>query len=586
MMPKGQWMAQSPPADPTSGLAELASARAASARAVAVAFGFSAVVNLLMLTAPLYMLQVYDRVLTSRSEETLVTLSLLAAFLFLLMGLLDHARSRIMARVGARLQLALDGRVLDAAFRRLTLAPQDTAALAAQRDLDALARFWASPVLLALFDAPWTPLFLAALFVFHPWLGWFAIAGGLVLIAVTWANQRMTDRPLQTATLTTLAADREVEAMKTEAEVIQALGMTPAAFTRWQKGRSRAALAGLTASDATGGWSVLSRTFRLFLQSAMLGLAAWLVLRGELSAGAMIAASVLMGRALQPVEQAVSQWSTVTRAAQAKARLADLLSRTPPQAPRTPLPRPAARVEVQGLTIIPPGATSPTLRGVSFTLAPGQAMGVIGPSGSGKSTLARALVGVWRPNAGRIRLGGATLDQYDPNALGQWIGYLPQRVALFDGTVAENIARLQPDADPARIMAAAHAAAAHDMILQLPDGYDTRLSPGGNRLSGGQIQRLGLARALYGNPVLLILDEPNAALDTDGAQALNAAVRAAKAAGAAVLLMAHRPAALQECDLLMVLKDGAVTALGPRDTVLRDAVKNAGDVARAIGATG
>jgi ATP-binding cassette subfamily C protein len=586
MMPKGQWMAQSPPADPTSGLAELASARAASARAVAVAFGFSAVVNLLMLTAPLYMLQVYDRVLTSRSEETLVTLSLLAAFLFLLMGLLDHARSRIMARVGARLQLALDGRVLDAAFRRLTLAPQDTAALAAQRDLDALARFWASPVLLALFDAPWTPLFLAALFVFHPWLGWFAIAGGLVLIAVTWANQRMTDRPLQTATLTTLAADREVEAMKTEAEVIQALGMAPAAFTRWQKGRSRAALAGLTASDATGGWSVLSRTFRLFLQSAMLGLAAWLVLRGELSAGAMIAASVLMGRALQPVEQAVGQWSTVTRAAQAKARLADLLSHTPPAAPRTPLPRPAARVEVQGLTIIPPGATAPTLRGVSFTLAPGQAIGVIGPSGSGKSTLARALVGVWRPNAGRIRLGGATLDQYDPNALGQWLGYLPQRVALFDGTVAENIARLQPDADPARIMAAAHAAAAHDMILQLPDGYDTRLSPGGNRLSGGQIQRLGLARALYGNPVLLILDEPNAALDTDGAQALNAAVRAAKAAGAAVLLMAHRPAALQECDLLLVLKDGAVTALGPRDTVLRDAVKNAGDVARAIGATG
>ncbi len=579
-------MAQPPLSDPSPGRAELASARAALSRAIAVAFGFSATVNLLMLTAPLYMLQVYDRVLTSRSEETLVTLSLLAAFLFLLMGLLDHARSRIMARVGARLQLTLDGRVLDAAFRRLTLAPQDTAALAAQRDLDALARFWASPVLLALFDAPWTPLFLAALFVFHPWLGWFAIAGGLVLIAVTWANQRMTDKPLQTATLATLSADREVDAMKTEAEVIQALGMSPAAFTRWQKGRTRAALAGLTASDATGGWSVLSRTFRLFLQSAMLGLAAWLVLREELSAGAMIAASVLMGRALQPVEQAVSQWSTVTRAAQAKARLADLLSRTPPAAPRTPLPRPAARVEVQGLTIIPPGATAPTLRGVSFTLAPGQAMGVIGPSGSGKSTLARALVGVWLPTAGRIRLGGATLDQYDPNALGQWIGYLPQRVALFDGTVAENIARLQPDADPARIMTAAQAAAAHDMILHLPDGYDTRLSPGGNRLSGGQIQRLGLARALYGDPVLLVLDEPNAALDTDGAQALNAAVRAAKATGAAVLLMAHRPAALQECDLLMVLKDGAVTALGPRDTVLRDAVKNAGDVARAIGAAG
>jgi len=579
-------MAQATPIDPAPGLAELATARAALTGAVAMAFVFSAFVNLLMLTAPLYMLQVYDRVLASRSTETLVALSLLASFLFLLMGVLDHARSRIMARVGARLQTALDARVLEAAFRRLTLAPQDTAALAAQHDLDALARFWASPVFLALLDAPWTPLFLAALFVFHPWLGWFAIAGGLVLIAVTWANKRMTDRPLGTATLAALAADREAEAMKAEAEVIQALGMSPAAFARWQKGRSRAMLAGLMAADTAGGWSVLSRTFRLFLQSAMLGLAAWLVLRGGLSAGAMVAASVLMGRALQPVEQAVSQWSTVTRAMQAKARLADLLARTPPAAPRTPLPRPDARVEVQGLTVIPPGATAPTLRAVSFTLAPGQAMGVIGPSGAGKSSLARALVGVWRPTAGRIRLGGATLDQYDPATLGKWIGYLPQRVALFDATVAEKIARLQPEADPERIMTAARAAAAHDMILQLPGGYDTRLSPGGSRLSGGQIQRLGLARALFGAPVLLILDEPNAALDTDGAQALNSAVRAAKAAGAAVVLMAHRPAALQECDLLMVLKDGAVTAFGPRDTVLRDAVKNAGDVARALGATG
>ncbi len=587
MTPKGTaQMSLATPTDSAPGRDELAAARSTLNWAMAVAFVFSAFVNLLMLTAPLYMLQVYDRVLTSRSEETLVTLSLLAAFLFVLMGLLDHARGRIMARVGTRLQMTLDARVLDAAFRRLTLAPQDTAALAAQRDLDALARFWASPVVLALFDAPWTPLFLAALFVFHPWLGWFAIVGGLVLIAVTWANQRVTERPLAIATLATLAADREVEAMKAEAEVIQALGMSTAAFARWQTTRTRGTLAGLTASDATGGWTVLSRTFRLFLQSAMLGLAAWLVLRGELSAGAMIAASVLMGRALQPVEQAVSQWSTVTRAAQAKTRLADLLARTPPAGRRTALPRPCARVEVQGLSVIPPGASAPILRGVSFALAPGQAMGIVGPSGSGKSTLARALAGVLRPTAGRIRLGGATLDQYDPDTLGQWIGYLPQRVALFDGTVADNIARLQPRADPARILAAAHAAAAHDMILQLPDGYDTRLVPGGNRLSGGQIQRLALARALYNDPVLLILDEPNAALDTDGAQALNAAVRAAKAAGAAVLLMAHRPAALQECDLLLVLKDGAVTALGPRDLVLRDAVKNAGDVARALGATG
>ncbi len=586
MTPKGTTMAQPSPNDPASGLAELASARAASAHAVAMAFVFSAVVNLLMLSAPLYMLQVYDRVLTSRSTETLVALSILAALLFLLMGMLDHARSRIMARVGARLQTALEARVLNAAFRRLALAPQDTAALSAQRDLDAIARFWASPVLLALLDAPWSLLFLAALFVFHPWLGWFAVAGGLVLIAVTRVNQRMTDRPLHIATLATLTAEREGEALKTEAEVIQALGMAPAAFARWQAGRTQATLAGLTASDATGGWSVLSRTFRLFLQSAMLGLAAWLVLRGELSAGAMVAASVLMGRALQPIEQAISQWATVTSATQAKARLVDLLGRTPPMTPRTPLPRPSATVEVQGLSVIPPGATAPTLRGVSFTLAPGQAMGVIGPSGSGKSTLARALAGVWGPAAGRIRLGGATLDHYHPDTLGQWIGYLPQRVTLFDGTVAENIARLQPGADPARILAAANAAAAHDMILRLPNGYETRLSSSGNRLSGGQIQRLGLARALFGDPVLLILDEPSASLDNDGGVALNFAIRAAKAAGAAVLLMAHRPAALQECDLLLVLKDGAVTASGPRDVVLRDAVRNAGDVTRALGATG
>ncbi len=588
MMPKGPIMAQTSPSDRASGLAELAAARTASVSAVAVACGFSAVVNFLMLTAPLYMLQVYDRVLASRSGETLVALSILAAFLFLMMGLLDHARSRIMARVGAGLQSALDARVLSAAFRRLVTAPQDTGALSAQRDLDALSRFWASPVLLALFDAPWAPLFIGALFVFHPWLGWFAIAGGLSLILVSWANQRTTERQLHIATLATLAADREAAAMKAEAEVIQALGMSAAACARWTQGRNRAMTAGIAASDVSGGWSVLSRTFRLFLQSAMLGLAAWLVLQDALSAGAMVAASVLMGRALQPVEQVVSQWPTVARANQAKARLADLLGQTPPRIPRTPLPRPPGMVEVQGLSIIPPGAATPSLRGVSFVLGPGQAMGVIGPSGAGKSTLARALVGVWRPAAGRIRLGGATLDQYDPDTLGQLTGYLPQHVTLFEGTIAENIARLQPGADPARIVAAARAAAAHDMILQLPDGYDTALTASGSRLSGGQIQRLGLARALFGDPVLLVLDEPNASLDNDGALALNQAVRAAKAAGAAVLLMAHRPAALQECDLLLVLKDGAVAACGPRDAILRDAVKNAGDIARAFsqGATG
>jgi ATP-binding cassette, subfamily C, bacterial len=568
------------PTDISAGLSELGQARAASRQAIVTAFVFSSFVNLLMLTAPLYMLQVYDRVLVSRSEETLLALSLLMAFLFLIMGLLDHARGRIMARVGARLQQKLDPRVLSAAFRRLTVAPQDTAALAAQRDLDSIARFWASPVLLALFDAPWAPLFAAAIFIFHPWLGYLAVGGGLIIMLLSWMNQRSTDVPLKSANIASLAADRQAENLKAESELVQSLGMSGAAFDRLRIRREKALDEGLVAADASGRYTVLIKSFRLFLQSAMLGLAAWLVLRQELSAGAMIAASILMGRALQPIEQAVGQWPVVTRARQAKARLAELLSGNPPTAQRTELPRPKALIEVQGLTVIPPGGLSPVLRNVSFRLPPGQALGVIGPSGSGKSSLARALTGVWRPAVGRIRLDGATLDQYDPDVLGSYIGYLPQRVTLFDGTIAENIARLQSGADPAAIVAAARAAAAHDMILKLPGGYDTQVATMGSRLSGGQIQRIGLARALYGDPVLLILDEPNSNLDNDGSVALNQAIRTAKERGASVLIMAHRPAAIQECDLLLVMQDGTVAAFGPRDTILRETVKNAGDIAR------
>jgi ATP-binding cassette subfamily C protein len=574
-------------ADPTkqatetgAGLSELAAARAASHQAILTAFVFSSFVNVLMLTSPLYMLQVYDRVLVSRSEETLLALSLLMAFLFLIMGLLDYSRGRIMARVGAQLQQRLDGPVLAAAFRRLTVAPQDVAALSAQKDLDAIARFWASPVLLAIFDAPWAPLFALAIFVFHPWLGYLAVGGGLIIVTLSWMNQRSTEEPLKAANVAAHSAERQAENMKSESELVQALGMREAAFSRLKLRRDRALDVGLVASDHAGRYSVAIKTFRLFLQSAMLGLAAWLVLRQELSAGAMIAASILMGRALQPVEQAVGQWPVVTRARQARTRLAELLTASPPPSERTALPRPKALIEVQGLTVVPPGGSNPILRGVSFGLTPGQAIGVIGSSGSGKSSLARALIGVWRASAGRIRLDGATLDQYDPDALGGYIGYLPQRVSLFDGTIAENIARLQPGADPARIVAAARAAAAHDMILRLPDGYDTQVATMGSRLSGGQVQRIGLARALYGDPVLLVLDEPNSNLDNDGSAALNQAIRAAKAAGSSILIMAHRPAAIQECDLLMVLNEGVVAAFGPRDAVLRETVANAREIAR------
>lgn len=547
---------------------------------------FSVLVNILMLTGPLYMLQVYDRILGSRSEATLVALSLLVTFLFLAMGLLDHARSRIMARIGGAMQDRLDHRVFSAAMKRLALTPTDPVGLAAQRDLEAVQRLWASPVLMSIFDIPFTPFFIAAIFVFHPLLGWLAVGGGVFLIVITVLNQRLTQAPINRTNGLALQAERMSDLIKTEAEAVQALGMTGAAFQRWQKARGAALAEGLKAGDIGGRFGSISKTFRIFLQSAMLGLGAWLVLKGQLSSGAMIAGSILMGRALQPIEQAVGQWALVTRAQEGTLRLAELLSRVPPEPPRTALPRPRAILDVQSLSVVPPGETQTVLRGVTFQLGEGQALGIIGPSGAGKSTLARAIIGVWRPAAGKIRLDGAALDQYDPDVLGGYIGYLPQRVTLFEGTIAENIARLQPRADSAKIVEAAQKAAAHDMILRLPDGYDTRVSTLGGRLSGGQIQRIGLARALYDNPVLLVLDEPNSNLDNDGTMALNIAIRSIKAAGGSVIIMAHRPAAIQECDLLLVVEEGMRRAFGPRDQVLKEMVKNHTDIVRSAGPGG
>lgn len=569
-----------------SGCAELRAARSGH-RGLFWAVGiFSTLVNLLMFTGPLYMMQVYDRVLGSRSLATLVALSVLVTFLFVVIGLLDHARGRVMARIGANLQEKLDGRVFSAAIRRMSIAPTDPVALAAQRDLEALQRLWASPVLMSIFDIPWTPLFIAAIFVFHPILGWLAISGGLVVIALTVVNQKLTQQPFNRTNGLILQSERLSDLIKTEAETVRALGMTGAAFSRWHKVRSAALAEGLEAGDLAGRFGSISKAFRMFLQSAMLGAGAWLVLRGQLSPGAMIAGSILMGRALQPIEQAVGQWPMVLRAQEGTKRLAELLSRMPAERHRTDLPRPRAILQVSNLAVAPPGEAQAVLRGVSFQLGEGQALGVIGPSGAGKSTLARALIGIWRPAAGVIRLDGATLDQYDPDVLGSYIGYLPQRVTLFEGTIADNIARLNANADSAKVVEAAKSAAAHDMILRLPEGYDTRVSTLGGRLSGGQVQRIGLARALYGDPVLLVLDEPNSNLDNDGTAALNAAIRHLKAAGGSVLIMAHRPAAIQECDLLLVLEDGSRRAFGPRDQVLREMVKNHTEIVRSTGPGG
>jgi len=519
------------------------------------------------------MMQVYDRVLGSRSEQTLVALSLLVLFLYGMMGLLDYSRGRIMARVGARFQAALDRRVFDAMIRRSAVAP-DPVAQTGLSDLESVQRLISSPVLMAAFDLPWTPIFLAGIALFHPWLGLLAIVGGTILVCIAVLNQVFSRAPQLQASIASHRAGMMSEEIRSEAEMIQSMGMRGAAFGRWKVAREAALVDSIAATDVGGSFTTLTKTLRLFLQSAMLGLGAYLVLQGEVSPGAMIAGSILMGRALAPIELALGQWVLVQRARKGWDSLAELLTKIPEEEERTALPKPQARLEMQAVTVVPPGEKTPQLRNVSFKLEPGHALGVIGPSGSGKSTLARALTGVWRAAAGTVRLDGAALEQYAPDVLGQHIGYLPQRVQLFEGTIAQNIARLADMPDSEKVVAAAKKAAAHDMIIKLPDGYDTRISAGGGRLSGGQMQRIALARALYDDPVIVILDEPNSNLDNEGSVALNRAIKQLKAEGKSVLIMAHRPAAIQECDLLLVVDQGNQTAFGPKDQVLRQMVAN------------
>ena len=568
-----------------AGLAELRAARSRSRSLFLMVGLFSIFVNLLMLTGPLYMLNIYDRVLGSRSLETLIALSVLIAFLFGMMGLLDHVRGRIMGRVGARFQACLDRRVFSATLRAATRPDAPKEAATGLRDLEAVQRLMTSPVLMAFFDLPWAPIFFLGIFIFHPLLGGLAVVGGAILLIVALVNQFTTRQPLETANAAAHRADLMGRDIRQEAEMVQAMGMRAAAFGRWQSARAASLDATISASDTGGGFTAATKAFRLFLQSAMLGLGAYLVLLDQLTPGAMIASSILLGRALAPIEMLVGQWALVQRARQGWHSLALLLGTMPEDAPRTDLPKPRACLEVEQVTVFAPGEQQAALRLITFKVQPGQAVGVIGPSGAGKSTLARALTGTWRLAGGTIRLDGAALDQYDPDVLGQHIGYLPQRVTLLDGTIKENIARMAQCPDDAAVIRAAQQAAAHDMILRLPDGYDTKVGADGGRLSGGQVQRIGLARAMYGDPTMLVLDEPNSNLDNDGSAALNAAIRMMKAQGKLVFIMAHRPAAIQECDILLVIENGARRAFGPKDEVLRDMVQNHKEI-QAAGALG
>jgi len=546
------------------GSAEIRGALAESRRLFVSIGVFSAFVNLLMLTGPLFMLQVYDRVLASRSEATLVALVAIVAFLFLTMGLLDHVRARVLARAGARFQARMDNRVLGAILTRAGRSPAARSAPATGlQDLDAMQRFASGPAPFAFFDAPWTPVFLFALFTFHWMLGVLAVGSGVLLLALALLNQARTSRLQADAGTASAQAAHFVEQIRTGGETVRGLGMRAPVLARSRALRSRALVETVAASDRGGAFAVSSRTLRLFLQSMMLGLGAWLAIRAEVTPGIMIAAAILLGRALAPIDQAVGQWPVLQRALSARRSLADLLSATPEEPARTPLPVPEARLEAESVVVMAPGAAVAAVRGVSLRLEPGSAVGIAGPSASGKSTLAKALAGVWPPLAGKVTLGGAALDQYGEDALARHIGWLPQEVVLFEGSVAENIARLEPEPDAGAVIEAAQCAGAHEMILALPGGYDFRVAAGGAALSGGQRQRIALARAFYGGPAVVVLDEPDAHLDRAGVQALQGAVAALKARGGSAVIVAHRPQALAQCDVVHLMESGRTRPATP-----------------------
>ena len=493
------------------------------------------------------------------------------------MAALDYARGRVMARYGAGFQSALDATVFEANLQQTAGSEQQSAGL---RDLETIQTLTGSPVFLALFDMPWSPLFLLAIFIFHPMLGWVALAGGGVLIVIAILNQVLTQKRVQRAQITSHQAQTFANQAQTSREIIQSQGMRSAVSERWLRRQNDALDDRVASADWTGSFTAITKAFRLFLQSAMLAVGAYFVLRGELTAGAMIAASILLGRALAPIEQTLGQWAIFQRARNAWISLNKLLSETPKTKEVTQLPRPDARLLVKSAVVVPPGAKAATLKNIQFEVKPGEALGVIGRSGSGKSSLAKTLLGLWKPASGEVRLGGAKLDQYDPDQLGRYIGYLPQHVTLLGGTIAENIARMETNPDGNAVVAAAKRANAHEMILTLPNGYDTVLDGDQSRLSGGQRQRVALARALYGDPVLLILDEPNSALDADGSEALNQTIRDFKTEGKAVIVMTHRPTAIAECDNLAVINQGIIVSSGPRDEVLKAQIKNAGEIKR------
>ena len=530
---------------------------------------FSLFVNALMLVPTFYMLQVYGRVVTSGSISTLVMLTIIMSVLVITLGSLEWIRSRIMVRVSTKLDVLLSRYVYKASFKRSLESGGMDASAQSLNDLTGLRQFLTGNGLFAFFDAPWLPIYIAVMFMFHPWYGWVAIGSALVLLLLAYMNEKMTGKALAQANKENIAATLYTTKNLRNAEVIESMGMLNTLMFRWGMRQKNVLILQSQASDKGGIVSAISKTFRMLIQSLILGLGAYLAVNHEISPGLVIAGSVLLGRALAPIDLIIGSWKGFIAARSQYDRLNDTLDKLHAEPERMALPAPQGHVLVENLIVCPPGSKTPILRGISFGVAAGSVVGIIGPSASGKSTLARALMGVWAPQNGVVRLDGADISNWDKDQLGPYMGYLPQDIELFEGTISENISRFT-EVDPEKVVRAAKTAGVHEMILLLPDGYDTVIGSEGVNLSGGQRQRVGLARAIYGSPRLILLDEPNSNLDEVGERALASAIQELKLTGATIFVITHRTTILSQLDRLLVMSAGGIGMYGPRDQVMEE----------------
>lgn len=526
---------------------------------------FSCVINLLMLAPAIYMLQVYDRVLVSKNTTTLLMLTLLVVGLYILIAMIESARASVMIRLGNRLDVNLNQLVFSAAFKR-KIATGDNNPAQALAELAQIRQFLSGNSLFALLDIPWTPIYLLIAFIVHPLLGYLTAGGIAILFTLTLISELVTKRPIQQAHALTINNAGKLNKQLQNSDAIEAMGMLSALRHHWLEQHNKVLLLQTQAADKTASLSSISRFVRILLQSVALGAGALLVIGGYITPGLMIAASIILGRALNPVEQIIGSWKQFIQFRSAWQQLSTLLQEYPQPKEVLTLPRPKGQISVEGLFAAPPGQHTPSLRNISLNLEPGEVLGIIGPSASGKTSLAKLLVGVWTPLSGKVRIDGADICQWDKALLGPSIGYLPQDVELFDGSIAQNIARFG-HTDSELVVAAAQLAGVHEMILRMPHGYDTLLGACGHQLSGGQRQRIGLARAVYNNPAFIVLDEPNANLDDAGEFALINAIKTLRSQGQTTVIISHRPTLLGVVDKVLLLREGAVQEFGPRDQV-------------------